>query len=1150
MFFAGLLTNLGLCLRGCVQQTLMPSLLLLSFFASEERAKARLNIETFSSQSDATADASSDKPGPKSVERLELRQSVDRELAGGQKHKYELVILEGQYASIVIEQRGIDVEVNVSEPDSGVITRIDSEALRYGEERVELVGGKTTGTYTIGVENKVVGTVAGHYTIRLDELRSATPKEQSLDEARRLYTEAFSLYWRRLNLEKAQVLAERSLRIFEDVNGKENPEFAPILITLAWIHRLRGESEFTLPMLERALMIRQNAYGPAHLAVADSLNQIGLYWWKLGHYAKAESLNDRVLKIRESALGPVDLSVAVTLNNLANIKMSVGNYAAAKPLYKRVLDIRERLLGQDDKAIAKSLEELAEVYVREGDFAISQSLLERGIDISKKNFGLENHRTSDALTRLADSYLESGDYAKAKSLYEQTLEILEKIDQAGAAAIGHALYKLGSFNHRIGDDAQAESFYRRAIEIWEDDKRLGWHYPDIAPALEELGEIYRIRGDYDRAKEVFLRALSIFEKNSGSNHPDVARVLNHLAKIYSDESDYRAAAPLYHRALTISEKNGGRDNPFVAEILSNLFKLSLATGDIGSAIEFQSRAIPIVERNTELNLATGSERWKLSYLSSLSDSTDRTISLHLRFAPNNQVARTLAALSVIQRKGRVQDAMSESLAGLRRRFNPQDQILLDQLSATTAQLARLVLSGPEDMNLDEHRESIKALEKQKEKIEEEISRSSKGSYERPKPLSLETVRSVISDNAALVELTVYHPFDPNAAGGKAYGSPRYVAYIIRHQGEVQSQDLGSVSEIDELVGALRKGLLDPSRKDVRQLLRTVDEKVMEPVRALVGDSTQLLISPDGALNLVPFAALVDEQNRYLIENYSIVYLTSGRDLLRMQVSRDDRSRPLVVANPSFGKPVTDKRTSMSKSQMRRRSVIAARSLTDVYFAPLGGTMQEARSIQTLFPKVGLLTEAQATEVALKRVAAPGILHIATHGFFLQDEKPPQAISSEVLTRGIKVNSKIENPLLRSGLALAGANLRPTQSEDGLLTALEASGLDLWGTKLVVLSACDTGVGEVRNGEGVYGLRRAFSLAGAESLVMSLWPISDYATRKLMGEYYKNLKLGLGRGEALRQVQLTMLKQSGNLHPFYWANFIQAGDWTPLEKSVE
>ena len=177
----------------------------------------------------------------------------------------------------------------------------------------------------------------------------------------------------------------------------------------------------------------------------------------------------------------------------------------------------------------------------------------------------------------------------------------------------------------------------------------------------------------------------------------------------------------------------------------------------------------------------------------------------------------------------------------------------------------------------------------------------------------------------------------------------------------------------------------------------------------------------------------------------------------------------------------------------------------------------------------MLAGAEATESELKRVNAPSILHIATHGFFLPSL--PGASSG--------------NPLLRSGLALAGANRRNGGDDDGIFTALEASGLNLWGTRLVTLSACDSGIGEIRSGEGVYGLRRAFVLAGAESLVMSLWAVSDSVTREMMTAFYTGLRHGLGRGEALRQAQLAMLQRNGRSHPFYWASFIQSGEWGNL-----
>jgi CHAT domain-containing protein len=193
----------------------------------------------------------------------------------------------------------------------------------------------------------------------------------------------------------------------------------------------------------------------------------------------------------------------------------------------------------------------------------------------------------------------------------------------------------------------------------------------------------------------------------------------------------------------------------------------------------------------------------------------------------------------------------------------------------------------------------------------------------------------------------------------------------------------------------------------------------------------------------------------------------------------------------------------------------------------------------------VLSGERASKAALARVDAPRFLHIATHGFFLQDSSFSQE-GAPGATRGIDAASRIENPLLRSGLALSGANLKTDSNDTGILTALEASNLNLWGTRLVTLSACDTGVGEVRTGEGVYGLRRAFFLAGAETLVMSLWPVSDVVTQEMMTAYYSGLKAGAGRGNALRQAQLAMLARKNRQHPFYWASFIQAGEWASLD----
>jgi CHAT domain-containing protein len=395
----------------------------------------------------------------------------------------------------------------------------------------------------------------------------------------------------------------------------------------------------------------------------------------------------------------------------------------------------------------------------------------------------------------------------------------------------------------------------------------------------------------------------------------------------------------------------------------------------------------------------------------------------------------------------------------------------------------------------------------------------------------------------LVEFAVYRPFNAKyARPNEQFGSPRYIAYVLRQKGEIQWAELGEAAVIDKSVEDLRKALGEVDEKTkapkapekkIKPLARALDEKVMRQIRKLLGETRQVFISPDGKLSLVPFAALVDENNRYLAERYSINYLTSGRDLLRLQVARESKSAPLVVGDPTYGDP--DPQAKMHFRYLH--------------------TAAELEGIKKVVPEALVLDKKNATEAALKKAHAPRFLHIATHGFFLPngDSSPANSRSFSLLglppTRAGAgsdvVVGDIQNPLLLSGLALAGANRRQSGEDDGIMTALEVAGLDLWGTRLVVLSACDTGVGEVKNGEGVYGLRRALVLAGAESQVVSLWKVNDTVTKDLMVAYYKELARNVGRAEALRRVQRRMLLDPKRRHPYYWAGFIHSGEWANL-----
>ena len=848
-----------------------------------------------------------------------------------------------------------------------------------------------------------------------------------------------------------------------------------------------------------------------------------------------------VTELRAANANDVALDEARRLFNQYFQLHRQGRFVEARPSLIRVLEIRERVLGPDHLLVAATIDNLATNLSITGDYASAVALRERGIKIREKIRGAVHPEVAFSLTGLGIVYQEKGDSAKAKETFEKALNMYEQLNLTEHLNFAALLGYLGDISYDAEDYSTAEKYFDQARTIYE--KLLGPNHYHLADSFSSLGLVAYARADYAKAEEMFQRAVTLAEK---SNHDStgLAGRLNNLAMLYGTTRQYEKAESIYLRALSMLERLAALNGPHAQTTLFGLARIYAAQGRLADAIKYQTWGSESEERYIQLNLSSGSEREKLSLVAPLAARMSRTISLHSYLAPNDPKALELALTTVLRRKGRVQDMMSESLAALRRRFRSEDQKLLDQLNEVTSNLANLSLNGPQRETPAEYQDKIKKLEERLENLEDEVGRRSAGFYDRTRPIRVSSLQSAIPADAALLEFAVCQPFDAKAPDNQsAYGEPHYIVYVVRSQGEVHWKDLGTVKVIDERLQALRKALADP-KSDIKQLAREVDERVTRPLRPWLSDITQLLVSPDGALNLLPFEALIDERGQFLVERYSVSYLTSGRDLLRLQVPRHSRSNPIVVADPLFGssdpqnKPASHE--TRENGSLVRQSPLTATELSNASFAPLRGTHSEALAIKSVYSDATVLTGRQASELSLKNVAAPTILHIATHGFFLTDHSV--AGSKSEPSGGVGIH----NPLLRSGLALAGANLRRAGgTDDGILTALEASGLDLWGTQLVVLFACDTGLGQVENGEGVYGLRRAFVLAAAESLVMSLWSVNDYSTRRLMVDYYKNLKRGLGRGAALREVKLEMLKRNPNLHPFYWANFIQSGDWRTL-----
>jgi CHAT domain-containing protein/Tfp pilus assembly protein PilF len=1275
-------------------------------------------------------------------QQLEPGKQIERALAGGESHSYQMALAAGQYAKLIIHQRGIDVVARLFGPDGKQIVEFDSDIRTQGEECVELVA-EEAGSYRLEVQSNYKRAADGVYDIQVMEMRSATENERALHEARKLQTEFHRLY-RAGNYGEALSLAERVLVIRERVLGPEHFEVATALNSLAVLYRIKGDYVKAKPLLLRALPIREKELGPEHPAVAatlinlanldkergdyakaeslyaralaiqekalgaehsivaEYLNNLAVIYNVIGNYSKAEPLFLRALAIKEKALGPEHPDVGQVLNNLAKLYKDMGNYAEAESLYGRSLAIYEKTLGSDHPLVFGSLNNLALLYSFKGESAKAEQLFQRALAIKEKAVGPEHPQVATALNNLARLYQQRGDYAKAESFLGRALAISEKMLGSEHPQVAGFLHNLADLYQERGDYAKAISFYGRVLAIRE--KALGPEHPFVAQTLNNLAIIYTSTGDYAKAESFYGRVLAIREKALGPEHSDVAKIRNNIAGFYVSRNEYAKAEPLIQRALAIWEKQLGPDHLYTADALFNhanlylkrgdyakaepLYERTLATrervlgpnhaetaevlshtamlyaakGDIAQAITVLSRANAVEESNLSLALALGSERQKLAYLDKFSKSTNFTLSLKSEYAPNDPQALNLAFTTLLHRKARGLDAMADTIATIRRNATPQDRDLFDKLKDARSQLAALTLKDPEADRIDTDPTRVKKLKDEIDDLEGKLSSRNRefNNYKKQsQPVTLFAVQSALPANSALIEFVYFTPLDPKTEKSKP---PRYLAYLLPAQGQPNWVDLGEAAPIEQAIDAWRKTLRTPYRLDVKRLARAVDEIVMRPVRArlsdMSGNANSLLVSPDGSLNLIPFAALVDEENKYLVERYSISYLTSGRDLLRFQASEPSRTPPLVVADPDFGNPATIALRGVTNSGRSRGRIQAQLQFdqTQLFFPPLPASRYEALAIKSLLPQAAVLQQERATEAALKQARGPRILHIATHGFFYNNKQESRSAEEEASrvdserTRGLargqspaytvqleatpaletaqerakrlrelgvdayivknKVKGKgilfrvragnfptqaeaqkygaqlqrngvvreyfvagyrqsqaglaepapmiadlrlskflahVKDPLLRSGLALAGANQGKSGDDDGLLTALEAAYLDLSGTKLVVLSACNTGVGDVKNGEGVQGLRRALVLAGSESQVMSLWPVSDVAAKDLMIPYYKALQEGEGRSEGLRQVQLRMLHgRKDRHHPFYWAAFIQSGEWANLD----
>ncbi|MCP9835270.1 MULTISPECIES: CHAT domain-containing tetratricopeptide repeat protein [unclassified Cyanobium] len=888
---------------------------------------------------------------------------------------------------------------------------------------------------------------------------------------------------------RAEPLLARALAIRTRILGPDHPLTALSLNNLAWLYFNQGSDARAEPLYRRALAIGEKALGPEHPGLALGLTNLGILYNAQGAYAKAEAVYRRALAIREKALGPDHPDTATSLNNLATLSINQGRYAEAEPLLLRTLAIKQKALGDDHPDIATSLNNLAALQDNQGAFARAEALYLRALAINETALGPEHPSTATSLNNLGLLYRSQGAHARAEPLLLRALAIREKVLGSGHGDTAASLNNLAMLYGDQGAYSRAEPLLRRALAIQE--RTLGSAHPVTATGLNNLAVLVDKQGAPERAEPLHRRALAIREKALGPDHPDTAGSLNNLADLYRLQGAHAKAEPLFLRALAIYESALGPDHPTTALSLNNLATAYLSQGAAARAEPLLRRGIGsqalFLQREAPL-LPQARRQEQIKALGSVWE-------IPYSLVATTPTGASLALFTRLNRHGLLQDI--ERRQAELSRGSPAQQILVRQLTALTARLA--------DVNLSEAQRQ--RLQQERDRLEQELYRQLPALT--PRLVDPVQVAAALPADGVLIEFQRFRPYDARQPEARSWGEARYLAILLFPDGATRAVDLGPAAAIDPLIQqALAESLA--RNRPAGPFWDRVSQKVLGPLRPQLLGRRRWFVSPDGELSRIPFTALPApadslsgveaDSSATLGQRVQLRILTSGRDLLSLHSPGPGGQRSLVLADPDFGGPGA--------------------------WQPLPATAAEGSWIAERLG-AALYQGSAATTGVVQQARGPRVLHIASHGFF---------------TTGSG------DPLLNSGIVLAGANRSRTADDDGYLTAKEAAQLQLDGTELVVLSACDTASGSLQTGEGVYGLQRALTVAGARSTLLSLWKVDDDATAVFMQRYVALLKQGIGRMDALATVQQEFRSNPPEPdwadHKF-WAAWQLTGDGGPI-----
>jgi CHAT domain-containing protein/tetratricopeptide (TPR) repeat protein len=993
----------------------------------------------------------------------------------------------------------------------------------------------------------------------------------------------------RADYDKAEKYYLEALHIREKLVGKDHLDYAGSLTTLGNLYNSKGEYKRAKEMFETATKIykaKENPFYPL------SLTNLSMAYRNLNDYKKAESLLQESLKFTKDSKGVKHPNYANALGKLGEIYLLVYKFEQSKSALTEAAQLKKELLGEKHPQYADVLQTLSSLYIALNDYAQAEELMLQVLQIRKEVFGEKNPKYASALANLATFYLRVDDYLQAETFFNQGLNIIK--ETAGKNNIDYAgfLNNLGVLYYNFNNYPKAEECYQEALSIRGN--LLGKEHPEYAVSLITLANVYisskkdinkaeamlrdvlkiykknkaektvnyaaalstlstikKAQKDYKQAKDLLLESIHLRKTISADQGNDFTLTLNNLSIIYQIQKEYKKSDSLLLLAAQMTKNITGEKNRLYNLYINNLAINQENMGNLKAAFDYRQETADIYLARIEDAFPAMSQKEKSLFLKDIKENIEASANFTnkaLAFNVNatgwfyNYILATKGILLNNQNKirDRILASKDTSLQNLYQAWQAKRNIL--------AQVYQMPIEEKKSRGLDE-----KQLEEDANRLEKEISGKSElfAQTNDKKRYTWQEVQKNLKKGEAAIEMIKYRKTNADILDTLLYA---VLVITPQHKDnpEMLILDNGNDLEAKHLKNYQNSIIYQKTDKLSYQQYWKKIADVLYKYKI-----KKVYLAPDGVYNQINISTLQNPTTLdYVADEIEIQILGNTKELVM-----NPREKKITIQNGVFiGYPDYETTTSNPEETKKNRPLSPNNTTrgwgklrldsTQRFFdgskvIELPGTKIEVENIQAIFNKNKIKSEVylaeKASESLVKKLQSPQILHIATHGFFLENIEDNDSKEGTRAIMGTDNQKVLENPLLRSGLLFAGASQALSgQNDEGILTSFEATNLDLDNTELVVMSACETGLGVISNGEGVYGLQRAFQVAGARTILMSLWTVSDAATKDLMTLFYENwvTKKQLKR-EAFRNAQKELKKKYPQ--PYYWGAFVMVGE---------